>query len=222
MKSPSEQYRLVGVLKKTPLRVTKIKMHIFIPFFLFFTTLTFTSGQSNPPYCSVCETSQRLWLEHVFWTREVIYLTLNKLPNDASVSRLLQNQVDLGNWFGNQLKNMDVGVAITNLLQTHIKQALAIVIGVRDGKDVTALLTAWKQNARDIASALSKIGHQYGIPWQFNDIIVMMSKHLELTTQEVLAMNQKKWMQSVEIFEQVEKEIIDMSNLFTNNLGYSC
>src|SRR5712691_753919 len=71
---------------------------------------------------------RKLWEDHITWTRLVIVSILNGLPDTSStVSRLLQNQADIGNaikpFYGEAAGNQ-----LTGLLHDHITLAAEILL----------------------------------------------------------------------------------------------
>ena len=69
----------------------------------------------------------KLWEDHVTWTRNVILCLVDGLPGaDQAVKRLMQNQVDIGNavkpYYGD-----DAGNKLTGLLKDHIAISADVV-----------------------------------------------------------------------------------------------
>ena len=107
------------------------------------------------------DTMRKLWEDHITWTRMVIVGFLADpdatLPDlQASVDRLLQNQVDIGNaikpFYGEEAGNQ-----LTALLTDHILIAAEILQAAKSG-DTAALNDAvarWYANADEIAVFLN-------------------------------------------------------------------
>jgi hypothetical protein len=69
----------------------------------------------------------KLWEDHITWTRNVICCLVDGLPGaDQAVSRLLKNQEDIGNaikpYYGNE-----AGDKLTSLLKPHITISAEVV-----------------------------------------------------------------------------------------------
>ena len=76
---------------------------------------------------------RKLWEDHVTWTRLAIISLEGGTPDtDATVGRLLQNQVDIGNaikpYYGDA-----VGNALTGLLRRHILIAADVIAAAKAG-----------------------------------------------------------------------------------------
>jgi hypothetical protein len=178
------------------------------------------------PECPVCE-SRKLWLEHVFWTREVAALTLFHADKAAApdLKRLYTNQEDLGNWFAKAVNDSDTGKAVTSLLQIHIAQAVKIVSNIaNDGgqEELKGLQEDWKENAMTIANALADIGKKHHFKWPKKTLQKMMADHLKLTTDEVLKFKAEDYEGAVAAFEEVEAEIITMSDALVSGMKLKC
>ena len=162
-------------------------------------------------------TMDRLWEEHVAWTRlAIISLTTNAPDTQATVARLLQNQTDIGNavkpFYGGP-----AGKQLTGLLREHILIA-ADLIGVAQKGDqdgVAAQQARWTKNADEIATFLSKANPDN---WKLGEMKAMMREHLRLTTNEVVARLTQDWTADVKAYDRVEREILQMSEMLADGL----
>lgn len=120
-----------------------------------------------------------LWKDHVAETREVILAKL-KLPSgadatsltNASVNRLLDNQVKIGDAFGKFVGDARAGQQLTTLLKTHITQAADVLDNLTSANraQVTQAVTVLQQTAPEKAPTppanpsplLASIGRWYG------------------------------------------------------------
>src|ERR671934_1591621 len=100
----------------------------------------------------------KLWEDHITWTRMVIVDFAAGLPDlKAAEQRLLRNQVDIGNaikpYYG-----AAAGNALTKLLRTHILEAVPVLTYAKAGDKakLTQALNAWYANANQIARFLTK------------------------------------------------------------------
>ena len=162
-------------------------------------------------------TMDRLWEEHVAWTRMAIVAFADGTPNlKATEARLLRNQVDIGNaikpFYGNA-----AGTRLTSVLRTHILQAVTVLQAAKAGNkaQLTAASKAWYRNARQIAAFLAHANPQH---WPLAATTMMMNDHLKLTTQEAVDELNGRWAASVRDYDRVEAEILDMSNTLANGI----
>jgi hypothetical protein len=159
----------------------------------------------------------KLWEDHITWTRMVIVdfaAGLPDLPN--AEARLLRNQVDIGNaikpYYGRAAGNK-----LTKLLRTHILEAVPVLQAAKAGDKakLTAALNAWYANANQIAVFLSKANpHNWPLPMMRS----MMKQHLALTTNEGVARLQGKWAADIAAYDQVHAEILHMSSMLSDGI----
>jgi hypothetical protein len=159
----------------------------------------------------------RLWEDHIVWTRMVIVDFAAGLPDlKAAEARLLRNQADIGNaikpYYG-----AAGGNALTHLLRTHILEAVPVLVAAKDG-DKAALgksLDAWYANGRQIAAFLSKANPS---AWPLSMTNAMMKRHLDLTTQEAVARLQGRWAADIAAYDRVHTEILQMSSMLSSGI----
>jgi hypothetical protein len=158
----------------------------------------------------------RLWEEHIGWTRNVILCLTDQLPGtDQAVKRLLQNQEDIGNavkpFYGNE-----AGDKLTALLKQHIIIAADVVTAAKNG-DSGKLDEAgknWYANADEISQLLSGANPE----WKLADMKMMMDTHLKLTTDEAVARIHKDYDADISAFNQVQDEILKMSDMLADGI----
>ena len=99
---------------------------------------------------------RKLWEDHVTWTRlAIISLTTDSPDTNATVGRLLQNQVDIGDavkpYYGEA-----AGDELTKLLKEHILGAVDVLMAAKSGDQnkLTLAEDAWFANGREIADFL--------------------------------------------------------------------
>jgi len=162
-------------------------------------------------------TMDRLWEEHVAWTRLAIISLTTKAPDtQATVARLLANQTDIGNAV-KPFYGAAAGKQLTALLREHILIA-ADLIGVAQKGDeagVAAQQARWTKNADEIAVFLSNANPKF---WKLGEMKTMMHNHLRLTTDEVVARLQGNWAADVKAYDRVEREILQMSEMLADGL----
>jgi hypothetical protein len=159
----------------------------------------------------------KLWEDHITWTRMVIVDFAAGLPDlKVAEARLLRNQTDIGNaikpYYGAAAGNQ-----LTKLLRTHILEAVPVLVNAKAGDKakLTKALGAWYTNAHEIAVFLSKANPE---DWPLDMTSKMMKRHLDLTTAEAVARLQGHWAADVKAYDQVHAEILDMSQMLSKGI----
>ena len=159
----------------------------------------------------------KLWEDHITWTRIVIVDFAAGLPDlPTAEARLLRNQADIGNaikpYYGRAAGNK-----LTRLLRTHILEAVPVLQAAKAGDKakLTQALNAWYANAHQIAAFLSKANPHN---WRLAMTDKMMKQHLTLTTNEAVARLQGNWRADVTAYDQVHAEILEMSHMLSNGI----
>ncbi len=162
------------------------------------------------------EDMRKLWTDHVVWTREYIVAALNGAPEaDAAAKRLLSNQEDIGKavaaYYGK-----DAGDKLTALLKEHIMIAVAITGDAKSGdsKKLDDDSAAWKKNADAIADFLSAANPN----WPDAEMRAMMAKHLQTTTDELMAHLGKKYETETAAFDAVYAHILNMADALSDGI----
>jgi len=171
----------------------------------------------SPASTALHEAMDKLWMEHVAWTRLVIVSTAASLPDlDATTARLLQNQTDIGGaikpYYGDA-----AGQELTRLLRSHITGA-AEVLAAAKAKDTPRLDTAkkaWYANADTIADFLNKANADH---WPAADVRSMMRDHLDLTLAEAVAQLEGRYADSVGQYDRVETQILQMADMLSDGI----
>ena len=159
---------------------------------------------------------RELWTDHTVWTRLYIIESLRSSPaTDPAATRLLQNQVDIGNavkpYYGDA-----AGTQLTSLLKTHILTAVAIINDVK-AKNSTAQATDeanWTKNADDISAFLAGANPNWPLP-ALKD---MMHMHLATTKTELVARYSKDYPADVKAYDAVYTHILNMSDALSDGI----
>ena len=159
---------------------------------------------------------RRLWSDHVIWTRQYVVAAVADSPDaDAAATRLLKNQVDIGNavvpFYGDA-----AGAGLTDLLEQHIGIAVELIAAAKSGDQATFQEkdAAWDGNAREIASFLSGANPH----WPENDVYDLLNQHLTLTKNEVVARLEGNWEADVAAFDEIYTEILTLSDALSDGL----
>jgi hypothetical protein len=160
---------------------------------------------------------RRLWEDHITWTRlAIISLTTGSPDTDATVARLLKNQVHLGDAV-KPFYGAAAGNTLTKELRAHILIAADVIAAAKAGDDVKlpAAQARWVENADRIAAILNSVNPRY---WKLPVMKAEMHAHLELTTEEVVARLQGKWNADVAAYDKVHRHILHMSDMLSEGL----
>jgi hypothetical protein len=178
------------------------------------------SHQAKPSTAKVValhEAMDRLWTDHVTWTRLVIVDFAAGAPSlKPDLARLLRNQVDIGNAV-KPFYGAAAGAQLTRLLHTHIMEAVPVLSAAKAGEKakLTAALKAWYANARQIAAFLARANPS---SWPLPAMTRMMNTHLQLTTNEAAAQLGGKWQGSIAAYDQVRAEILMMADMLADGI----
>ena len=155
---------------------------------------------------------RKLWEDHITWTRlAIISLEGGTADTDATVARLLRNQVDIGNaikpYYG-----AAAGKQLTAQLRSHILIAADVIAAAKAGDQakLADALARWTANADQIAATLHSVNPRF---WPLGLLKAEMHMHLKLTTAEAVDHLQGKWQADVADYDRVHAHILRMSDL---------
>jgi hypothetical protein len=160
---------------------------------------------------------RKLWEDHVTWTRlAIISLTTDSPDTDATVGRLLQNQVDIGDaikpFYGDA-----AGEQLSGLLRDHILIAADLIAAAKAG-DASAVADAqerWAANAEDIAGFLAGANPR---SWPLDDMKAMLHDHLTLTTEEALARLHGDWEADIAAYDKIHVQALGMADMLSTGI----
>jgi len=160
---------------------------------------------------------RKLWEDHIIWTRLAIISLEGGTPDtDATVARLLENQIDIGNAF-EPYYGARTAHALTALLREHILIAADVIAAAKAG-DSAKLADAqarWTHNADQIAAALHDVNPRF---WKLAEMKAEMHMHLALTTQEAVAHLQDDWTGDVAAYDRVHLHILHMADVLSQGV----
>ncbi len=165
---------------------------------------------------SLTRAMERLWTDHVVWTRQYVIAAVDDRPEvEMAAARLLKNQEDIGKaivpFYG-----ADAGARLTDLLKQHILIAVDLVASAKAGNeaDFATHDQRWTDNAAEIASFLGS-ANSY-LPEKV--VIDLLSLHLSLTKDEAVARLQKDYQKDAEIFDQILTEILTLADALSDGI----
>ncbi|WP_256021904.1 acetylglutamate kinase [Paenibacillus kribbensis] len=158
-----------------------------------------------------------LWEQHIAWTRMTILSLVFHLPDvDVVTARLLQNATDMGNSL-RPLYGDQVAQTYGNLIREHLVIAADLVKAAIAGYQnlVAATEKKWYSNADEIAEFLSRI-NPYLPKEEFRK---MFYEHLALTKAEAVAMITKDYKTSIQIYDKIEAQALEMADMITDAIA---
>jgi hypothetical protein len=160
---------------------------------------------------------RKLWEDHVTWTRlAIISLTTDAPDTDATVGRLLQNQVNIGDaikpFYGEA-----AGQELTRLLREHILIAADLIAAAKAGDQagVGEAQSRWRANADAIAAFLASANPG---SWKVDEMETMLHEHLRLTASEALARLQGDWAADVAAYDEIHVQALGMADMLTTGI----
>jgi hypothetical protein len=165
---------------------------------------------TNDKSFSLARGLERLWTDHVVWTRLYIIAAVDDRPEAGqAASRLLKNQDDIGNAIV-PIYGDAAGAKLTELLKQHIMIAVDLVGAAKAGdqEKFGRVDAQWSKNAEEIAAFLSG-ANPY---WPQKDVNDLLALHLSLTKDEAVARLQHDYEKDVETFDQILTEILTLAD----------
>ena len=157
-----------------------------------------------------------VWEQHIMWTRMLLISIAENLKDlDATQARLLRNPKDIADVF-RRFYGIAVANRIQQLLTEHLVIGKDLIVALKNNnqEEATKLNTKWYQNADEMAEAFSSINPFY----QKEEIRNMLYEHLRLTTNEVNYRLQGNYVEDINSYDMVQKEILKMSQFFVNGI----
>jgi len=158
-----------------------------------------------------------LWEEHITWTRMVIVDFAAGSPSlDASATRLLRNQADIGDAVA-RYYGTAAGKRLTTLLRGHILIAVDVLSAARagDAPGLAAAQARWTRNANQVADVLARANPEF---WPRAQMRRMMRGHLKLTTDEAVARLTGDWAADVRAYDRVHVQILGMADMLSDGI----
>lgn len=155
-----------------------------------------------------------LWQEHISWARMVMVSLAYDLPDqDAVISRLLQNPVDMGNIL-RPLYGDYIADQYTGLIKEHLELAAELITTLiaGDKEGAAAIEKTWYANGAQVSEFLSSI-NPYLSKQRFRE---MFYSHLALTQTEAAAVINKDFKKDIETFNMIAMEAQEMADMISD------
>ncbi|WP_261131293.1 glycosyltransferase [Bacillus sp. Marseille-Q3570] len=159
---------------------------------------------------------RRLWTDHITWTRSYMVSAIGGLEDqDAVLSRLLQNQKDIGNaikpYYGDAASKK-----LAELLTEHIIIAGELIEAAKnnDQANVDKFTKQWYANADEIAQFLSDANPN----WPKKTLKGLLDEHLALLTDQVVFRLQKRWDDEIKAYDDGETHILKLADALSEGI----
>jgi hypothetical protein len=166
---------------------------------------------AKPTRAAFHDHMRKLWEDHVTWTRLAIVTFADGSPGfDATATRLLQNQRDIGNAIAS-FYGVDAGDRLAALLHDHITIAVEVLQAAKSGDTAafTAANARWYANANDIADFLAAANPR---SWPQKVMRADMKTHLDQTLAEAAHELGGQYAASVADYEGIHAHILMMAD----------
>jgi hypothetical protein len=170
----------------------------------------------NEAGITLMEDLRMLWEQHVVWTRLAIISLVFGLPDGNLVlDRLLQNPMDFEMALI-PLYGRDIAAEFSDLLTNHLVIASELVIAAKagDSNSVRNFEQQWYTNADEIAKFLAVVNPY----WDEATWREMLYQHLSLTEQEAVNMLQGNYRRSIQLFDEIEKQALEMADFMATGI----
>jgi hypothetical protein len=169
------------------------------------------------PLSTLRESMRRLWTEHAVFTHSYIVASGAGAPEAVPIlNRLMRNQEEIGSALG-EFYGKPVAERSTQLLKQHIAQAGDLYKAMRnaDTARVKEVHKLWHENADAIADYLALANPH----WKRDDLRAMMSRHLELVTDQVKARIKRDWEADLTAYDAGYGHILAMADAMAGGIA---
>lgn len=178
--------------------------------------LTYNDESYSKSICDLGKLQERLWIDHVAWTRSAIVSDLSSLEDkNLVIERLLKNQDDIGNsikpYYGEEAGNK-----LSSLLREHINLAAQVTDAAKSQNktDFEKYNKLWYENADAIANFLSSANPNYS-----NQTLKdMLHKHLQYVTDQVVARLNKNWAGDIDSYDKGENHMLMFADIIADGI----
>ncbi len=177
-----------------------------------------TDPMNTSEYAKLNTAMHKLWADHMIWT----YSTVDAFFNDTNsleskLTRLLQNQQDIGNaikpYYGEEAGNV-----LADLLTEHILLAVPVLTAAQQGNEagLAVALDDWYANADDIAHFLSGANPQN---WPNSEMEHMMAMHIDQTVEYSVLLLEGKTNLAIESFDHAFDHMVEMADMLSEGIA---
>lgn len=176
-----------------------------------------TNDLISESHCSLRREMDKLWIQHLFWTRQFVISEIAGLPDiEVATERLLKNQDEIGNsiipYYGEA-----AGIHLGALLREHIVLAGDIFkANLAKKEDVAKELNEkWYQNSAEIAKYLHQLNPTN---WDEEYLRNSLYDHLEGATQKLMLRVNGDWSADIENADKSFNGAQEMGKYFADGI----
>lgn len=169
-------------------------------------------------YAQLNDAMHKLWSDHMIWT----YSTVDAFFNDpeslnSKLTRLLQNQQDIGNaikpYYGEEAGN-----TLAQLLTEHIELAVPVLTAAQNGDEAAlgVALDDWYANADDVAHFLSAANPEH---WPNSEMEHMMAMHIDQTVEYSVFLLQNDSDAAISSFDHAFSHMMEMADMLSEGIA---
>lgn len=159
---------------------------------------------------------RKAWQQHNYWTRMLMTSLLNDLTDqEATEKRVMQTPKGIADVF-DRFYDKAVAAQLRQLLEEHTRIGGEIIKTTKESGIQAAdqLERQWYQNADQIARLLSDINKDYS----YDELHRALAQHMEMLKQQLLASVNQEYTEAVGIFDEGEKQILELADYLTEGL----
>jgi len=158
-----------------------------------------------------------LWADYASWLRFYFVSAADDLPDQtATLERLLQSQVDIGNAF-EPFYGEAVSRELIEVLQDRVQLAVRFLAAVKsdDSEAMERHREAWRACSERLADLLSSLNPDH---WPAESMRASLGQLLDLTLIEIMARVHRDYPVDMGAYEQIHTLVLKLSDLLTDGL----
>lgn len=171
----------------------------------------------NPKVLELNSAMKELWNAHMYWT----LITVDAFFNDpkgleSKLTRLLQNQQDIGNAI-KPFYGEEAGNALAKLLTEHIELAVPVLTAAKDEQEdaLNVAVKNWYKNAEEIGDFLATANPKN---WSAKETRGAMEMHISHTIAYSVSILKGDYNESFGGFEEALGHMIQLADILTEGI----